>query len=53
MTTHFLKNLYLGSELTEDELKDIPNPRLELHYHVLHKNLQVCLRICQNIFEIS
>jgi len=41
---HFMKNLYLGSELTEEQLKDIPYPREELHFYVLHKNIQVgCL----------
>ena len=41
MNLHFLRNLYLGSELTEDQLQDIPYPRAELHYHVMYKNLQV------------
>ncbi len=41
MTLAFMKNLYLGSSLSEEELKDIPNPRAELHFHVLNKNIQV------------
>jgi hypothetical protein len=41
MTTNLLKTLYLGSTLTDEELKDIPNYRAELHYHVLYKSLQV------------
>merc|ERR1711971_1186629 len=41
---HALANLYVGSELTDDQLKDIPYPRQELHFYVLHKNIQVgCL----------
>ena len=43
MTTHFLKNLYLGSELTDDQLKEITQARTELHIHVLYKNLQVSI----------
>ena len=41
MNLPFFKNLYLGQELSEDEFKDIPNPRIELHFHVMYKNLQV------------
>eukprot|EP00093_Oithona_nana_P014634 14634.XXX_2847_4006_1 [CDS] Oithona nana genome sequencing. len=41
MNLPFIKNLYFGQELSEDEIKDIPNPRAELHFHVMYKNLQV------------
>ena len=41
MTTNWLKALYLGKELSDEEYKDIPNYRFELHCHVLYKNLQV------------
>ena len=60
MTTHFLKNLYLGSELTDEQLKEITQARTELHIHVLYKNLQVSnllpiLHIylfCQSILKV-
>ena len=39
-----MKNLYLGTELTEEQLKDIPYPREELHFYVLHKNIQVSFK---------
>ena len=41
----FLKNLYLGSELTDEQMKDIPYPRAELHFHVLYKNIQVSCKV--------
>ena len=41
MTTNFLKHLYLGSELTDEQMAEIPNYRAELHWHVMNKNLQV------------
>jgi len=40
MTVNLVKSLYLGTELTEDELQDIPNYRGELHFHVMYKNAQ-------------
>jgi len=40
MTQNLLKTLYLGKELSEDELQDIPNYRAELHFHVMYKNAQ-------------
>ena len=39
-----MKNLYLGTELTDEQLKDIPYPREELHFYVLHKNIQVSFK---------
>ena len=48
MNLLFFKNLYLGQELSEDEFKDIPNPRAELHFHVMYKNLQVSFDIWQS-----
>ena len=41
---NFMKNLYLGTELTDEQLKDIPYPREELHFYVLHKNVQVSFK---------
>ena len=41
---NFMKNLYLGTELTDVQLKDIPYPREELHFYVLHKNIQVSFK---------
>ena len=41
---NFMKNLYLGTELTDQQLKDIPYPREELHFYVLHKNIQVSFK---------
>ena len=41
MTSHFIKNLYLGSDLSDEQLQNIPNARVELHIHALYKNLQV------------
>ena len=41
---NFMKNLYLGTELTDEQLKDIPYPREELHFYVLHKNIQVSFK---------
>ena len=51
-----MKNLYLGTELTDEQLKDIPYPREELHFYVLHKNIQVSFKnkyvnICISIFS--
>ena len=49
---NFMKNLYLGTELTDEQLKDIPYPREELHFYVLHKNIQVSFKnnyICENL----
>ena len=53
---NFMKNLYLGTELTDEQLKDIPYPREELHFYVLHKNIQVSFKnkyvnICISIFS--
>ena len=45
MNLPFIKNLYFGQELSEDEIKDIPHPRAELHFHVMYKNLQVSFDI--------
>ena len=45
MTSHFIKNLYLGSDLSDEQLQNIPNARVELHIHALYKNLQVFLFI--------
>ena len=41
MTQNLLKRLFLGKELTEEEAKDIPHPRAELHFHVMTKCAQV------------
>ena len=41
---NFMKNLYLGTELTDEQLRDIPYPREELHFYVLHKNIQVSFK---------
>merc|ERR1712029_293908 len=41
MTTNLLKALYLGQELTEEELTDIPYPRLEVHWHVMYKQVEL------------
>ena len=41
MNLPFWKQLFLAYELSDDEIKDIPNPRAELHFHVMYKNLQV------------
>lgn len=41
MSSYFLKNLYLNQELTLEEYEDIPNPRTELHIHVIYKATQV------------
>ena len=51
-----MKNLYLGTELTDEQLRDIPYPREELHFYVLHKNIQVSFKnkyvnICISIFS--
>ena len=48
MNLPFIKNLYFGQELSEDEIKDIPHPRAELHFHVMYKNLQVSFDIWQS-----
>ena len=53
---NFMKNLYLGTELTDEQLRDIPYPREELHFYVLHKNIQVSFKnkyvnICISIFS--
>ena len=47
-----MKNLYLGTELTDEQLKDIPYPREELHFYVLHKNIQVSFKnkyVCEHL----
>lgn len=44
MTSHLLKTLYFGTELTPEEHADIPHYRAELHFHVLYKNIQVGLQ---------
>lgn len=41
MTSKYIQHFFLGKELTDDEFRDIPHYRLELHDHVLMKNLQV------------
>ncbi len=41
MTQNLLKRLLLGKELTDEEAKDIPHPRAELHFHVMTKCAQV------------
>lgn len=41
MTTNWLKALLFNKKLTDEEYEDIPCPRLELHMHVLAKNIQV------------
>merc|ERR1711976_581021 len=41
MGTNWFKNLILRRHLTEEELKDIPYPRVELHTHVMYKTIQV------------
>ncbi len=40
MTNIFFKNLYLGSELSDDEMADVPYPKFELYYHVIFKTVQ-------------
>ena len=41
MSTNRVKQIFLGSELTDAELEDIPSPRMELHAHVMTKFVQV------------
>ncbi len=41
MALNQAKQIYLGTSLTDDQLEDIPNPRAELHFHVLTKGVQV------------
>ena len=41
MSTNRVKQIFLGSELTDAELEDIPSARMELHAHVLTKFVQV------------
>ena len=41
MTTNRVRQLFLGSELSDAELEDIPSPRMELHAHVMTKFVQV------------
>ena len=45
MTTNRVKQILLGSELTDAELEDIPSARMELHTHVLTKFVQVSNQI--------
>ena len=41
MTANLLKTLYLDKTLSDDELKDIPFYRQELHFHVMYKGAEV------------
>jgi len=41
MSTNRVKQIFLGSELTDAELEDIPSPRMELHAHVMTKFVQM------------
>ena len=41
MTTNWLKALYLNKDLSDEEYKDIPNYRMELHCHVMYKCFEV------------
>ena len=41
MTTNRMRQIFLGSELNDAELEDIPSARVELHAHVLTKFVQV------------
>ena len=41
MTTNWVSALLLNTKLTDQQYEDIPRPRLELHTHVLFKNIQV------------
>ena len=41
MSTNRVKQIFLGTELTDAELEDIPSARMELHAHVLTKFVQV------------
>ena len=40
MTSNWLRHLLLDQVLTVEEYEDIPHPRLELHAHVLVKNIE-------------
>ena len=41
MSTNRVKQIFLGSELSDAELEDIPSPRMELHAHVMTKFVQM------------
>ncbi len=41
MTQNLFTRLFLGKELSDEEAKDIPHPRAELHFHVMTKCAQV------------
>lgn len=43
MTANWVSVLLLDAKLTREEYEDIPHPRLELHTHVLFKNIQMGL----------
>ena len=50
MTTNWLKLWLLDKSLTREEYEDIPQPRFELHTHVLVKNVQVGLILGMGVF---
>ncbi len=41
MTQNLFTRLFLGKELSDEDAKDIPHPRAELHFHVMTKCAQV------------
>ena len=41
MSTNRVKQIFLGFELSDAELEDIPSPRMELHAHVMTKFVQM------------
>ena len=53
MTTNRVKQILLGSELTDAELEDIPSARMELHTHVLTKFVQVSNQITKIVRNVS
>ena len=40
MTTNLFRALYLGQDLSYEELSDIPHPRFEVHWHVMYKQVE-------------
>ena len=41
MTTNLFRALYLGQDLPDENLRDIPYPRFEVHWHVMYKCVEV------------
>jgi len=41
MTTNLFRALYLGQDLSDEDLKDIPQPRFEVHWHVMYKHVEL------------